>query len=350
MSKKRVSRPAGKRSALLIVDVQNDYCEGPMAIPDAATAVPVINNLRAKIGWDAVILTQDWHPKGHCSFLSTQLAAGRNAEKGKALVLADGTTQVMVADHCVQDSEGAALHKDLALVDSDGRVQKGTEVNVGSYSGFCDDDGVSKTELAKLLRGAHVTDVYLVGLGFEGSVGRTAMDAAMEGFNAFVVTDATRGQDDAKIKGMKVALGRTGVTLVTSKVMLEQLDAKDDRRQQAADYMEDNNIPLLFEKLCTQLVYHKPEEPKAFLVKELQNMQKQRRSEMTRLTLLTSEDLDTMFHMLDPVGKGELQGRQVVKALAGLGLKPATAINDTDTFNVTKFMQLVLTAASSQSS
>lgn len=350
---KRLPRPFGRRSALVIVDVQNDFCppNGSLAVDDGLATIPIINNLRAKIGWDLVVCTKDFHPKGHCSFLSTQLAAGRSAEKNKYHTLANGEEQMMWPDHCVQGTPGADLHKDLVTSDDDKIVHKGMDAEVENYSGFCSTDGLStdglkNTEMAKLLRQAHVTDVYVAGLAYDYCAGSTAVDAVGAGFTTYLVEDATRGVSPEGVAAMKIRCEKAGVRLITSKVMLEQLNSKEDRRSQAANYMDEHNIPLLCQKLCTALVYHKPDEPKPFLVKELQKLQKQRRSEMSQLSLLTDEDLDTMFHMLDPIGKGLLDGRQVTKALAGLGLT-SKDIKDTDTFNVTKFIQLVLTASGS---
>jgi hypothetical protein len=81
-------------------------------------------------------------------------------------------------------------------------------------------------------------------------------------------------------------------------VLLQQLEQKDDIRQFAADYMEEHNINLLFQKLCTSLIYSKPENPEAFLIDELKKLQQQGRSDRTALSLLTDEDLDTMFNMV----------------------------------------------------
>jgi hypothetical protein len=240
----------------------------------------------------------------------------------------------------VKDTPGAEFHKDLVQQATDKVVRKGTSGEVDSYSGFCDVDPMRTTGLSKMLRQTHVTDVYITGLTLDGCVGQTALGAAAEGFKTYIVLDATRQTDAAAVSDMKKQLSKAGVQFITSVVILEQLENKDDRRTQAADYLEDHNISLLFNKLCTQLVYHKPDDPKGFLVKEIQKMQQQT-SEMTRLTLLTSEDIDTMFRMLDPIGTGALQGHQIIKALAGLGLQAATEIVADDTFNVTKFMQIV---------
>jgi len=131
------------------------------------------------------------------------------------------------------------------------------------------------------------------------------------------------------------------VVFVQSSVIFEE---REDRQQVTADYLEEHDIPLVFRKLCTALVFYRPENTKEFLVKEIQKMQKQRKGELSKLTLLTDEDLETMFNLLDPIGKGVLKADQVLNAMSGLQLTPSTKISHEDTFNITKFKQLLLAA------
>ena len=95
--------------ALIIVDVQNDFCEqGALPVPEASQIIPVINELRQTKKWDLIVLTKDWHPENHVSF-----AVNNNAKEFSTITLEDGTQQTMWPKHCVQGSEGAEFHKDL---------------------------------------------------------------------------------------------------------------------------------------------------------------------------------------------------------------------------------------------
>ncbi|CAE7881752.1 pncA, partial [Symbiodinium sp. KB8] len=182
----------GGPRALIIVDVQNDFCGGgSLAVPDGDAVLPVINRLRAQGQWELVVTTQDWHPPNHKSFASNN----PGAELFSVVTLPIVGEQVMWPDHCVQGSVGAEFHPDLTVADSDVVVRKGTVPEIDSYSGFGDALGHTheKTELQAVLEGAGVTDVFVVGLAQEFCVAFTARDAAAAGFNTFFVEDATRG-------------------------------------------------------------------------------------------------------------------------------------------------------------
>lgn len=99
------------RRALIIVDVQNDFCEtGALPVPQGSQIIPVINSLRETKKWDLVVLTKDWHPADHISF-----AVNNNAKEFSTITLDDGTQQTMWPKHCVQGTEGAEFHKDLKI-------------------------------------------------------------------------------------------------------------------------------------------------------------------------------------------------------------------------------------------
>jgi nicotinamidase/pyrazinamidase len=176
-------------SALVVIDVQSDFCPGgALAVPDGDAVVPVINRLVPL--FTHVILTQDWHPPGHRSFASTHpgLAPFQTAE------LAYGS-QVLWPDHCVQDSAGAAFHPDLVTAPARLVVRKGMNPEVDSYSAFFENDRRTATGLAGYLAGLGIRHLYLCGLATDFCVLYSALDARDAGFGCTVVEDACRGID-----------------------------------------------------------------------------------------------------------------------------------------------------------
>ena len=175
--------------ALVVVDVQNDFCEGgALAVPGACAILPMVNRLIGR--HDHVVLTQDWHPPGHASFASTH--SGKKPFETTNLSYG---TQVLWPDHCVQGSDDAALHKDLKLPTASLIIRKGHNKNVDSYSAFVEADGKTSTGLAAYLKAHGVDTVYVTGLATDFCVAWTALDARKLGFNAYVIEDATRGID-----------------------------------------------------------------------------------------------------------------------------------------------------------
>ncbi len=175
--------------ALLVVDVQNDFCPGgALAVADGDAVVPVINTLARR--FQNVILTQDWHPTGHASFAS--------AHPGKApfeTTQMPYGVQVLWPDHCVQGTPGAALHGDLDLPNAQLIIRKGYHGAVDSYSAFREADGTTHTGLAGYLSERGINRVFVAGLATDYCVGWTAIDARHAGFEAFVIEDACRAID-----------------------------------------------------------------------------------------------------------------------------------------------------------
>jgi len=210
------TKTEGRKSALVIIDVQYDFCPptGSLAVNDGTAVIPIINNLRKAHEWDTIALTQDWHPKGHFSFAST------NKDKGAKLFTpfeyAPGKFQMMWPDHCVQGSEGAKFHHDLKIEPTDIVVQKGTNINIDSYSGFYDNDAKAKTDLADQLRKHGITDVYVAGLAYDYCVGYSALDALKEGFKVFFIEDGARGVAPETTADMKKRLLEVGVRLINA--------------------------------------------------------------------------------------------------------------------------------------
>lgn len=175
--------------ALLIVDVQNDFCPGgALEVPEGDEVVPVINNL---IGaFDHVLQTQDWHPAGHQSFASSH----PQHDPYDVIEVGYGE-QVLWPDHCVQGTDGAAFHPDLDTTHTELVLRKGFRPEIDSYSAFFENDGETRTGLAGYLRERGIDTLYVCGLATDFCVKWSAVDGRAEGFDVFVVEEATRGID-----------------------------------------------------------------------------------------------------------------------------------------------------------
>ena len=176
-------------SALVITDVQNDFCAGgALAVPDAAAILPVVNELVRK--FEQVIFTQDWHPPGHVSFASSH--PGRRVFDRITLPTGE---QILWPDHCVAGTPGAALHPGLHIPPHATVLRKGVHESIDSYSAFFENDGTTAVGLDALLREASVGEVVLAGLATDFCVLRTALDARRLGYEVTVVESGCRGID-----------------------------------------------------------------------------------------------------------------------------------------------------------
>jgi nicotinamidase/pyrazinamidase len=174
---------------LLVVDVQNDFMpSGALAVPRGDEVVPIVNRLAQR--FRNVALTQDWHPPGHVSFASSH--PGRQPFERIALEYGE---QILWPDHCVQGSDGAAFHRDLAIPHAQLVVRKGYHPGVDSYSTFVEADGRHTTGLAGYLRERGIGHVYLCGLATDFCVAWSAVDARKAGFRVTVIEDACRAID-----------------------------------------------------------------------------------------------------------------------------------------------------------
>lgn len=196
----------GPADALLVIDPQNDFCEGGrLAVAGGAGVMALINRLAQR--FDKVIVTQDWHTPDQISFASNH----EGAQPFTEIDVAYGR-QMLWPDHCVQGTEGADFHPDAtpALEKALAIVRKGYNPAVDSYSGFFENDHQTPTGLAGLLRQVGVTRVVLAGLAYDYCVRFTAEDAVREGFQAVVVSDASRAiapQTEAAARESLRALG-----------------------------------------------------------------------------------------------------------------------------------------------
>ena len=174
-------------NALILVDLQNDFCPGgTLAVPDGDLVIPTVNDLQKK--FDLVVATQDWHPADHGSF-----AASHPGKKpGDAIELA-GLTQILWPVHCVQGTYGAKLHPGLDPSAIERVFRKGMDPLTDSYSGFFDNGHRKATGLEEYLKGRGVDSVYVCGLATDYCVKFTALDAVQLGFETFLIEDACRG-------------------------------------------------------------------------------------------------------------------------------------------------------------
>ena len=200
----------GAQDILLVVDIQNDFCPGgSLAVPHGDEVVPLINGLAAK--YAHVVLTQDWHPRGHLSFASSH--------PGKApyqtIEVAYGT-QVLWPDHCVQGTGGAAFRKDLEIPHAELVLRKGYHREIDSYSAFFENDRNTRTGLAGYLRERGLRRVFLAGLAFDFCVRYSAEDAHREGFEAIVIEDACRGIDvDGSVTATRELFRALGIRCIS---------------------------------------------------------------------------------------------------------------------------------------
>lgn len=178
-------------TALLAIDLQNDFCPGgALAVPEGDAIIPVVNRLVE--AHDHVILTQDWHPAGHLSFASRH--AGK--QPYDTIEMPYGT-QTLWPDHCVQGTEGAAFHPDLHADKAELIIRKGFRPEIDSYSAFFENDRETPTGLAGYLRERGITRLVLCGLAADFCVRWSAIDGRRLGFEVAVVEEATRGIDVA---------------------------------------------------------------------------------------------------------------------------------------------------------
>lgn len=176
-------------TALVIVDVQIDFCAGgSLAVPDAEAILPVVNGLMRNHG--RVILTQDWHPPGHVSF-----ASSHPGEQPCGRIMLPYGEQILWPDHCIGGTDGAAFHPRLEVPPSAGIVRKGIHREVDSYSAFFEADGTTPVGLDPLLRAADVRAIVLAGLATDFCVLHTALDARRLGYDVTVIEAGCRGID-----------------------------------------------------------------------------------------------------------------------------------------------------------
>ena len=195
-------------TALIVVDVQNDFCPGgALAVDGGDEIVPLVNALIG--GFDHVVLTQDWHPADHSSFASAH--PGRRPFD--TLDMPYGP-QTLWPDHCVQGTKGAQFHPGLDWTKAQLVIRKGFRAGIDSYSAFFENDHATPTGLAGYLRERGISDLTFVGLATDFCVAYSALDAVRAGFSATVRLDACRGIDLAgSLAAMTQKMAQAGVRL-----------------------------------------------------------------------------------------------------------------------------------------
>ncbi|MBK5933917.1 nicotinamidase/pyrazinamidase [Rhodovulum imhoffii] len=180
-------RPANE--ALLVVDIQNDFCPGgALAVPEGDTIITRVNALMEE--FPHRVLTQDWHPADHSSFASNHAGAAPFSVADMAY-----GAQVLWPDHCVQGTAGADFHPALDVAKADFVVRKGANPAVDSYSAFFENDHETETELDAWLRGRGIDHVTIAGLAFDFCVQWSALDAVRLGYAVTVLEGACRAID-----------------------------------------------------------------------------------------------------------------------------------------------------------
>ncbi|ABQ29314.1 MULTISPECIES: bifunctional nicotinamidase/pyrazinamidase [Acidiphilium] len=199
------------RTALLVIDVQTDFCAGgALAVPNGDVVVPVINALARH--YQTVVITQDWHPADHVSFASQH--PGRSPFETIPLVYG---TQVLWPDHCVMDSPGAALHRDLHIPHAAVIQRKGLNRLIDSYSAFLEADRTTRTGLDGWLAARGIERVDLCGLATDYCVAWSAQDARRFGLEARVIEPACRGIDlDGSLAAAWQAMTAAGVARIAA--------------------------------------------------------------------------------------------------------------------------------------
>lgn len=178
-------RPANE--ALLVIDVQNDFCpKGALAVIDGDAVVEPINALLAD--FSARILTQDWHPAGHSSFASLY-----DERSPYDVIDMPYGSQILWPDHCIQGTNGAAFHNGLKTDTADLIIRKGFRPQIDSYSAFFENDKTTPTGLEGYLRSRNINTLTIVGLATDFCVAYTALDAVRLGFKVTVDMTACRG-------------------------------------------------------------------------------------------------------------------------------------------------------------
>jgi len=222
------------KSALIVVDVQNDFISGALALQNSEEVVGVINTILEEHEFAGVFYSIDWHPEDHCSYITnvskynvdkTSPKSADEAQMFDKVIYNERKVleQVMWPVHCQQGSEGAELHPDLNVVEGGMKIYKGQIPNVDSYSAFWDNGKLSRSELLGHLFDMDITHVFTCGLATDFCVGMTSLDSAEHGFDTFVLMDASRGVADESIDEMKAKMEKAGCELIDSSQIAEKM-------------------------------------------------------------------------------------------------------------------------------
>lgn len=206
------------QDVLVVIDVQNDFCPGgQLAVAGGDQVIEPIHRIAPL--FEHVILTQDWHPKGHSSFA----AIHPHKQPFEQIELSYGS-QTLWPEHCVQGTRGAEFHPALRLPQAELILRKGFRTAIDSYSAFFENDRTTSTGLAGYLHERGLARVFLTGLAYDYCVGYSALDARRLGLPAFVVRDACRAIDlNGSVGRIEMDFAQAGVSVVHS----AQLSGRD---------------------------------------------------------------------------------------------------------------------------
>jgi nicotinamidase/pyrazinamidase len=205
--------------ALLVIDLQNDFCPaangigGALAVAGGHEIVPLVNTLAPR--FDHVLLTQDWHPAGHISLASTHAAPPYTT------IAVPYGPQTLWPDHCLQHSQGAAFHPGLDLPHAELILRKGFRREIDSYSAFLENDHTTPTGLAGYLRERGLQRLFLCGLAYDFCVRFSAVDGTALGFECLVLEDATRAVNlPGSVDATNAAFANDGIQRIFSTAIL----------------------------------------------------------------------------------------------------------------------------------
>lgn len=204
----------GDGDALVIIDMQNDFCAGgALIVPNADEIIPRLNQLAVR--FQNVILTQDWHPPGHISFASSH--PGRRPFETIEAPYGD---QELWPDHCVQATRGADLHPGLDVPHAELILRKGFRKNVDSYSAFFENNHLTPTGLSGYLRERAVERIFICGLAFDLCVRFSAEDAKHCGFQPVIVEDLCRAIGDDTLAVARTSINSLGIRCIESDLLI----------------------------------------------------------------------------------------------------------------------------------
>jgi nicotinamidase/pyrazinamidase len=197
--------------ALLVIDLQNDFCPGgALAVEGGDAIVPLVNSLAQH--FEHVVLTQDWHPAAHISFASAHAGA-----QPYTTIAAPYGPQALWPDHCVQNTAGAAFHAALSVPHAELILRKGFRTNIDSYSAFLENDHETPTGLAGYLRERGLKRLFLCGLAYDFCVRFSAIDGTALDFECLVIEDVTRAVNlPGSVRATDQAFEEAGVRRINS--------------------------------------------------------------------------------------------------------------------------------------
>ncbi len=197
-------------SALIIIDIQNDFCPGgALAVAKGDSIISLINSLCSQ--FRLVAATQDWHPPKHISFASTH-----PGKQVYSTVPWNNDTQVLWPDHCIAGSHGSAFHPDLNTDLCSIIIRKGTSVEMDSYSAFFENDHLTPTGLAGYLAEQKISSLVLCGLATDYCIYYSALDAVKLGFTVSVLQEGVRGvnQPEGSVEKAKSDMEQKGIKFI----------------------------------------------------------------------------------------------------------------------------------------